>query len=315
MAWLILVLVRARTSGSSSSCCSAARRSGRKRRALAGRGERRDPGGRRPRGRRGQRRPAGSSCRRAACGARAAQPQPRCAAARASATPSRSSTDYAGCVDAMRREVGPRRALRARAVLHLGLGRDDRAVLRGAGARPPSAASTYGSCSTTSARAGIPGYKDFVARLEATEIQWAPMLPIRPFKGEIRRPDLRNHRKILVVDGRVAFSGSQNLIEPGYDKPKNQKLGRDVGRADGPASRARRCSELNVVFATDWFTETGENLRRGRRATRPRRRPSGPEPCTGRRGAGGAERARASPPRTTCGCSTACSTPPSAGSR
>ena len=65
-----------------------------------------------------------------------------------------------------------------------------------------------------------------LAKLEATKIQWAPMLPIRPLKGEVRRPDLRNHRKILVVDGRVAFSGSQNLIEPCYDKPKNQKLGR-----------------------------------------------------------------------------------------
>jgi cardiolipin synthase len=85
------------------------------------------------------------------------------------------------------------------------------------------------------------------------------MLPIRPLKGEVRRPDLRNHRKILVVDGRVAFSGSQNLIEPHYDKPKNQKLGRAwvelMARVEGPVVQ-----ELNVVFATDWFTETGENL-------------------------------------------------------
>ena len=99
------------------------------------------------------------------------------------------------------------------------------------------------------------------------------MLPIRPFKGELRRPDLRNHRKILVVDGRVAFSGSQNLIEACYDKPKNQKLGRAwvelMARVEGPAVQ-----ELNVVFATDWFTETGENLRAtvGRRRPRRRRR-------------------------------------------
>ena len=53
------------------------------------------------------------------------------------------------------------------------------------------------------------------------------MLPIQPFKGEWRRPDLRNHRKILVVDGTVAFTGSQNLIEPGYNKPKNHKAGRE----------------------------------------------------------------------------------------
>ena len=59
------------------------------------------------------------------------------------------------------------------------------------------------------------------------------MLPIQPLKGEWRRPDLRNHRKILVVDGLVAFTGSQNLIEPGYNKPKNHKRRPRVGRADG----------------------------------------------------------------------------------
>ncbi|GAA4747440.1 cardiolipin synthase [Nocardioides endophyticus] len=106
---------------------------------------------------------------------------------------------------------------------------------------------------------GIPVYKEMLAKLEPTSIEWAAMLPIRPLKGEVRRPDLRNHRKILVVDGRVAFSGSQNLIEPHYDKPKNQKLGRAwvelMARVEGPVVQ-----ELNVVFATDWFTETGENL-------------------------------------------------------
>jgi cardiolipin synthase len=107
---------------------------------------------------------------------------------------------------------------------------------------------------------GIPGYKEFVTRLEATRIRWTPMLPIRPLKGEVRRPDLRNHRKILVVDGRVAFTGSQNLTEPGYNKPKNHKIGREwvelMVRVEGPAVR-----QLNVVFATDWFSETGESLR------------------------------------------------------
>jgi len=106
---------------------------------------------------------------------------------------------------------------------------------------------------------GIPVYKEMLAKLEPTSIEWAAMLPIRPLKGEVRRPDLRNHRKILVIDGRVAFSGSQNLIEPHYDKPKNQKLGRAwvelMARVEGPVVQ-----ELNVVFATDWFTETGENL-------------------------------------------------------
>ena len=88
---------------------------------------------------------------------------------------------------------------------------------------------------------GIPGYKHFIERLGATRIHWAPMLPIKPLKGELRRPDLRNHRKILVVDGRVGFMGSLNMIEPGYDKPKNHKAGREwvelMTRVTGPVVR------------------------------------------------------------------------------
>ena len=103
---------------------------------------------------------------------------------------------------------------------------------------------------------GIPGYKEFTRRLDATDIQWHPMLPIRPLR---RRPDLRNHRKLLVVDGVVAFSGSQNLIEPGYDKPKNHEVGREwvdlTARYSGPIVRA-----YEAVFATDWFSETDEIL-------------------------------------------------------
>ena len=106
---------------------------------------------------------------------------------------------------------------------------------------------------------GIPVYKDLLAKLGGTRIEWHPMMPVQPLKGRWRRPDLRNHRKILVVDGRVAFAGSQNLIEPGYDKPKNHKLGREwvelTTRVEGPV-----VAELNAVFLTDWYSETDEIL-------------------------------------------------------
>ncbi len=106
---------------------------------------------------------------------------------------------------------------------------------------------------------GIPGYRDLTRRLDAAGLDWRPMMPIQPLKGRLRRPDLRNHRKILVVDGRVAFTGSQNLVEPGYNKPKNHQLGRawvDLAvRVQGPAVAA-----LHAVFAIDWYAETGEVL-------------------------------------------------------
>ena len=40
------------------------------------------------------------------------------------------------------------------------------------------------------------------------------MLPLQPLKRRWGRIDLRNHRKIVIVDGRIAFTGSQNLIHP-----------------------------------------------------------------------------------------------------
>ena len=116
---------------------------------------------------------------------------------------------------------------------------------------------------------GIPVWRKLVKRLNASDIDWHPLLPINPLRGQIRRPDLRNHRKLLVVDGRIAFTGSQNLIEPGYNKPKNHRAGREWvelnARIEGPLVTA-----LNVVFASDWDTETGELLRSELAATAPR---------------------------------------------
>ena len=108
---------------------------------------------------------------------------------------------------------------------------------------------------------GIPTYKETLAKLESTSIEWQLMMPLHPFRrGQLRRPDLRNHRKILVVDGTVGFAGSQNLIDSAYNKPKNESAGRRwvelTCRVRGPVT-----TELNAVFLTDWYSETGDNLR------------------------------------------------------
>ncbi len=148
---------------------------------------------------------------------------------------------------------------------------------------------------------GIPGYADLVKRLDASGLDWRPMLPVRPLRGEFRRPDLRNHRKILVVDGRVAFTGSLNLVEPGYNKPKNHERGPAVGGAHLPAGgagghRAQRALRHRLV----------RRDRRGARAARGRPRGARTRPGRRRRRdvPGGAQRARASRARTTCACST-----------
>lgn len=107
---------------------------------------------------------------------------------------------------------------------------------------------------------GLPGHKDLLAAFDRAEIQWRPMLPIQPLKGEWRRPDLRNHRKIVVVDGRAGFVGSQNMIDPSYHKKKHEAAGRRwhelTTRVEGPVVQT-----LNLVFASDWYLESKEILR------------------------------------------------------
>lgn len=106
---------------------------------------------------------------------------------------------------------------------------------------------------------GFPGYKEGFRRLKKAGVPCHRMLPVRPWRGEYHRPDLRNHRKIIVVDGRVAFTGSQNAIDRSYNKKKNLRehlQWKDLMvRAHGPV-----VAQLNAVFITDWYSETNDLL-------------------------------------------------------
>lgn len=97
--------------------------------------------------------------------------------------------------------------------------------------------------------ARIPRYRDMIKKLRQTEIEWHPMLPIQPLKGKWRRPDLRNHRKIVVVDGRVGFVGSLNMIDASYHNRRHEQAGRKwrelVMQLDGEV-----VFSLDIVFAT-----------------------------------------------------------------
>ena len=67
------------------------------------------------------------------------------------------------------------------------------------------------------------------------------------------RMDLRNHRKIAVIDGVIGHTGSQNLAAPEFvPGAPNREL---VARVEGPV-----VAQLAAVFASDWYLETGEVL-------------------------------------------------------
>ncbi|WP_434810772.1 cardiolipin synthase [Microbacterium sp. bgisy189] len=104
-----------------------------------------------------------------------------------------------------------------------------------------------------------PYYAETRRRLDAMGAHWRLMLPIQPLKGKFQRPDLRNHRKLLVIDGRVAFTGSQNVTDSTYNLPKNIKRGLHwvdlMARIEGPV-----VGSINAVFLSDWYSETEEVL-------------------------------------------------------
>ncbi len=102
-------------------------------------------------------------------------------------------------------------------------------------------------------------YKATLERLTSMGAQWRLMLPVRPLHRQYQRIDLRNHRKLVVIDGVVAFVGSQNMIDRTYNKKSNIKRGlmwqELVCRVEGPV-----VSSIDFVFATDWYMETDEQL-------------------------------------------------------
>ena len=105
------------------------------------------------------------------------------------------------------------------------------------------------------ANRGKPRYRQTIARLNAMGADWHLMLPVQPLKGKMQRPDLRNHRKLLVVDGNIAFLGSQNITDSTYNLRKNIRRGLHwvdlMVRLDGPVVLS-----VNAIFLSDWYSET-----------------------------------------------------------
>ena len=89
-------------------------------------------------------------------------------------------------------------------------------------------------------------------RLEAAGIEVHDILPLRR-RLSSSRVDLRNHRKIVVVDARVGFTGSQNMWAPAeHGRNANREL---MVRVTGPI-----VAQLQAIFVCDWYLETLEDL-------------------------------------------------------
>lgn len=104
-----------------------------------------------------------------------------------------------------------------------------------------------------------PGFHKLGRRLDAIGVEWYLMLPLLPLRWRFRRPDLRNHRKMLIIDGERGFLGSLNMIDSSYLMPKNIREGRHwvdvMVELSGPV-----IASMNTIFAVDWLMESDELL-------------------------------------------------------
>ncbi len=107
------------------------------------------------------------------------------------------------------------------------------------------------------------GSKGFLRSAEARALRQAGVrvvaaLPVNPLRMLLARIDLRNHRKLAVIDGRVGYTGSQNITDDTFKFNPRRGIGPWIDasiRLDGPAAHA-----LQVVFLRDWMLDSGERF-------------------------------------------------------
>ena len=95
-------------------------------------------------------------------------------------------------------------------------------------------------------------------RLRDAGVDLRRALPVRLSRIVFGRTDLRLHRKIVIIDQRIAWTGSMNLADPEYFK-QDAGVGEWVdamSRIEGAA-----VAPLAAIAIGDWTVETGEDFR------------------------------------------------------
>ncbi|MEQ4509963.1 cardiolipin synthase [Dickeya zeae] len=82
-------------------------------------------------------------------------------------------------------------------------------------------------------------------------------LQVNLLRAFLRRMDLRQHRKVILIDNRIAYTGSMNMVDPRYFK-QDSGVGQWVDlmvRIEGPVT-----TTMGVIYSLDWEMETGQRL-------------------------------------------------------
>lgn len=97
-----------------------------------------------------------------------------------------------------------------------------------------------------------------VDQLRDAGVRVEAALPVSPVRMLFARLDLRNHRKIAVIDGWIAYTGSGNVTDASFGYKPLRGIGPWIDamlRIEGPAAKA-----LDLVFLGDWAVESEEPI-------------------------------------------------------
>lgn len=96
----------------------------------------------------------------------------------------------------------------------------------------------------------------FLKPMRDAGVHISTFLPINPLRRRFT-VNLRNHRKLMVVDGRIGFTGGLNVGDEYIGRRRQFGYWRDTHiKLEGPAVLV-----LQRVFARDWYFATEEDLR------------------------------------------------------
>lgn len=88
--------------------------------------------------------------------------------------------------------------------------------------------------------------------LAAGGVEVRDALPSRFFRRTLARIDVRNHRKLAIIDGAIAYTGSQNICQDDYGRPRFGPWLDLTARITGPLA-----FQLQMLFLEDWAAEAG----------------------------------------------------------
>ncbi|KAI3492669.1 hypothetical protein L1887_42723 [Cichorium endivia] len=88
-------------------------------------------------------------------------------------------------------------------------------------------------------------------------IEVVEALKVNLLRVFLRRMDLRQHRKMIMIDNYIAYTGSMNMVDPRFFK-QDSGVGQWVdlmARMEGPIA-----TSMGIVYSCDWEIETGKRI-------------------------------------------------------